>query len=1539
MKKMIAWFATNHVAANLVMGFSVFAGLAALDRIPVKLYPDVDVPLVIVTVPYLGAAPEEVESGVCTRVEESLEGISGIREVRSVSAEDLCTVQVELFFDTDRMQTLGEVENRINAIDTFPEEAEKPIIEAATVKNVVIEVAVTGTMDERSLKEMGRRVRDDLLRLPGITQAAIVNERPYEISVEVSEASLSRNNLTFDDVAQALRKRSLDLPGGSVKTDRGEILLRTAGQAYWGHELEKLTITTRSDGTRVTLNDVAQVVDGFEDTGQGLKFEGKPAALVQVFRVGDQDVRNVAQTVRQFVAEATTEYPAGVELTVWRDSSITLAYRLQALLDSGVQGLLLVLILLALFLRPHLALWVAAGIPIAFLGAIFLIYWFGYSIDALSVMGFILALGMIVDDAVVVGENVYSAQEKGGGKLAGAIKGAQDVLVPVTFGVITTTVAFLPLLFAVGSVGQAYGFMAVVVICCLVFSLIECQMVLPAHLGHGSGRMPLGDFGLTLLATGVIAALAFAPDTRSGSALAVVVFAGVCAAHVSGFMSKAAAGFARIQVLFESGLAWLINNPFRQFASTAFQQRFVTFAVGVAAFASAIAFLAGGHLPFSFVTPQTGDSVVAKLTMPMGVSRPAMEQALAQLSNAAREVRQELEDRYDEPVVLNVMEARGGQFAATAGLSYRTDAVGTHLGEIIMQLAPGETRAISTDKVAAVWRDRVGPIADAVEVAFVTDRIEGAPEIDIRIGGTDSEAMRSVAAAIRRELAEFPGVYGIADSLNSGKPEMILTVTPAGEALGITLADLGTQVRQAFYGEEAQRIQRGRDDIRLMVRYTERERRSLDSLYDLRIRTADGGEVPFTTVAEVRYGQGFPVIERTNGTRFAWVTAEVDPTVTSGPAVLAALDSGFLQSTIAQHPGVSYWFKSAEEQSELAGTLGPLFLFVVLAIYALLAMPLGSYTQPLIIMSVLPFALVGAIFGHVLMKSFGLLHALSVSSLFGAVAASGVVVNSTLVLIHGVNQFRSGGDSLQDALVNSAISRFRPILITTATTFAGLTPLMLNDSTQAQLLVPMATSLAFGILISMPAALLVVPAIWLVCQDVFTGTKRISSRFGNVIGEAPRLSAWLSRHPFVQESLRSQELQTADLPGHGDLQAAQAAHRRQARLRCQKEFDPGEMREQFATVANRASGSDGLVNEARNWAEQHTIKLGVHMTKGVLTPVEAARSMSDILDICLSALLPVVQREFELSHGGIPNSRIGLVALDAAGRRELANGAHLALMFIYDHDPVRDSADNVTPQAWHEQLLQRLMLLVRQLSSEGMLYEAKPAYVLRRNGGDGSALSIEQLQAHFDQSPTLADLRTLAHARVIKAQGDLGANFESLRQTLFGQRDKLAAAARQLAELRNQARQNQSVMDIWAIDRFRGGLADLTMAADYLLLRGAAPASEPTTLPAIFVAAAERGLISADGAQDLVNATLLWQNLDGLFRMTNGGRFNPKAIRPDQRQYIADLTGTESFDAVLRLITETSVGASVRIHEVFSGIRLTQGDSGGTLNLMVSPAR
>ena len=1519
MKRMIAWFATNHVAANLVMGFAVLAGLASLYRVPVKLYPDFDLPLIVITVPYLGAAPEEVETGVCARIEERLEGITGVKEIRSVSAEGLCTVNVELLVDVDRTQTLGEVENQVNAIDTFPEEAEKPIIQLAMANNVVAEVAITGPTDERTLKELGRRVRDDILALAGITHAALANVRPYEISVEVSETSLSRNNLTFDDVAAALRDGSLDVPGGSVKTDDGEILLRTAGQAYWGHELENLVVTTRPDGTRVLVRDIGRVVDGFEDTGQALRFDGKPAALVQVSRVGDQDVRQVSAAVRQYVSEASGRYGDGVELTIWRDESIVLSVRMRALLDSGIQGLLLVLVLLALFLRPHLALWVAAGIPIAFLGAIFLIYWVGLSINAVSVMGFILAIGMLVDDAVVVGEAAYTAQQRGAGQLAGAIEGAQHVLVPVTFGVITTVVAFLPVLFAEGTIGQAYGVMGATVICCLAFSLIECQAVLPAHLGHGSDRLPLGDFGLTFLAIVVVAAMAVTPDTRSGLALAVAGTGLVFAAHYAGTLRKLGSAFARLQVLFEAGLRWVIETPFRRCAEIAFRRRAVTLVLAVGVMASAASLVMAGHLPFSLRTPQKGDGITARLTMPMGASEATMAGAVGLLAEAARDVQGQLAEEYGEPLVLHILEGVGGHFAAGTRVGYVVNDTGAHLGEVTMQLTPGEGRVVTTDAVAARWRDRVGPIADAVELSFITDRIASQPDVDIRIAGTDWSDLRAVAAAIRAELASVPGVYDIADSLNTGKAELKLSMTPAGEALGISLADLGRQVRQAFYGEEAQRVQRGPDDVRVMVRYSEQERRSLASLYSLRVRTPAGGEVPFATVAEVESGRGFSSIGRTNGVRFAWVTAEVDPTTTSAAAVLAGLDAGFLEEATAPYPDVYTWFRSAQEQSELVASLGPLFLFVLLAIYGLLAMPLRSYTQPLVIMSVLPFALVGALWGHALLKTFGFVHGISAASLFGVIAASGVVVNATLVLIHGVNRFRAGGATLFDALLNAAISRFRPILITSVTTFAGLAPLMFSTSTQAQLLVPMAISLAFGILVSSVAALLVVPALWLVVHDIGSRTRRVTGRVGSTLGGSPRLATWMSRYPYVQESLRTQEFTDLELPEDVDLDPREATIARQGlvRLFYQREFDAEEMRARFGALAGRAPRTDDLVSEARTWAEQRTFQLGVHMARGTMPVVDAARPLTDILCTTLGALAQAAKREFTAENGHVPNSRIAVVALGAAGRREFATGAPLRLLFLYDHDPLVPGVMALPPDAWHQQLFERLMVLIRALSPEGILFEAGPGYAL--NGGlTGKAHALTPLRQYFADTPAAADLRMLTHARVIEAEDGLGEEFEALRQSVISRANDVAAITADIAAVR-QSRPRPS--GPWDVARLEGGLDDIVLAAEYLQLAGVVPETGVATLAETLGRARERGVLDDDAARDLIDAATLWQNLDGFFRMTCADAFDrSRPQQSEQRAIIAGMCGVATFEDVPDAIAAASQRSARHLGALWSAL-------------------
>ena len=1009
MKRMIAWFATNPVAANLLMGFAVIAGLAALVQIPVKMYPDVEVPVISVSVPYLGAAPEEVETGVCARIEERLEGITGVKELNSIAGEGLCTTNVELFFDANNARVLDEVQNQVNAIDTFPEETEKPIVRFLELTTIVIEVAVTGPTEERALKELGERVRNDILALPGVTHADLANVRPYEISVEVSQQSLLRNGLTFDEVAAAVRQRSIDLPGGSIKSRSDEVLLRARGQAYWGPELEKLVVTTRADGTRVLLGDVARVVDGFEDTGQTLSFDGKPAALVQVARVGNQDLRHISESVRQFVDQSASKYPEGVELTLWNDESVLVTDRLGTLVDSGFQGLLLVLILLALFLRPHLAIWVAAGIPIAFLGAIFLIYWFGYSIDAISVIGFILALGMLVDDAVVVGEGVYVAHRRGAGQLAGAIEGAQQVLVPVTFGVLTTMAAFTPLLFSVGAVGEIMAIMAATVIFCLVFSLIECQMVLPAHLGHSGQRMPLGDFGMTLLVTLVVAAVAFAPDRRSAIALALAAVTLVYAGHLSGLLSKLGVRFARVQLRFESGLQSLIDNRFRSLVRRVLNARRLTLALAVAALASSVGIVAGGHLPFKFMMPVLGDRVAAKLTMPPGIGVGITDQAIAQLSASAHGVQRQLADETGDSPVLHVMVARGGHPSTGAAISGLRPESGTHLGEVVMQLSPSESRELTTEQIADLWRQANGPIEEAIELNFDTERVQTSNDIDIRLTAEDLDALRAVAASIRAGLAEYPGVYEITDSFRAGKEELQLSVSPAGEALGITLSDLGRQVRQAFYGEEAQRVQRGREDVRVMVRLTEQERQSLESLHSLRIRTADGGAVPFRTVAEMESGRGLAAITRTGGNRSVSVMAKVDPTKTSAGAVLAELSAGLLPELLSAHPSMTYSVESTQRQREVGDRLIPMFLLAMFAIFALLAIPLHSYQQPLIIMATLPFAFMGAVWGHLLMKGYGNVLGLSMPSIFGVVAASGVVINATLVLLHEVNRRLAAG--------------------------------------------------------------------------------------------------------------------------------------------------------------------------------------------------------------------------------------------------------------------------------------------------------------------------------------------------------------------------------------------------------------------------------------------------------------------------------------------------------------------------------------------------
>ena len=1505
MKRLVGWFAANHVAANLIVGLAVIAGLAALLRIPVKVNPDVDIPTIGITVPYLGAAPKEVESAVCTRVEERLNGIAGVKEVSSLATAGACQINVQLTSDADGDRVLDEVQNQVDAIDTFPEQVERPIIRFLEYRtSIVMELAITGPTDERALKEIGQQLRDDLIALPEVSRADLANIRRDEISVEVSERSLLRNGLTFDDVAEALRKRSIDLPGGTIRTARSETLLRTRGQLYSGAEIEKLLLTTRADGTRVLLGDVAEVVDGFEETGQTLRIDGAPVALVQVARVGDEDLRQISASVRDFVSKAQGKYPEGTVVTIWNDESRFVQDRLGTLVDSGVLGLMLIIMLLALFLRPHIAIWVAAGIPIALLGAVALLFWLGHSIDSVSIIGFIIALGLVVDDAVVVGEGVHAAHQRGLGQLAGAIDGAQQVLVPVTFGVLTTVAAFTPLLFADGPAGELIAVIAVTVMCCLAFSLVECQWVLPAHLGHRTDHMPLGDFGMIFLVTLALGSYAVAATLHGASILALIAVTLLIAAHLAGLLDKLGQWFTRVQLRFENAFKSFVETRLRNLIGRALAVRRLTLAIAFVVLIVPLAVIIGGHLPYVPTSPLPGDLVAARLTMPVGTGEGVMNDAIAGLSESARRVQRQLEDSETASPILHIMEVTGGHPSVGTAVDSGPKEHGAHLGEVVMQIASGKDRTLGTEEIEQLWRDASAPIPGAVRLAFSTARVEFENDIDIRLSGGNIDELSVAAKRLRSAMAEYPGVYDVADTIEPGKDELEISVLPAGEALGVTLADLGRQVRQAFYGEEAQRVQRGREEVRVMVRYPKADRDSLDTLFDLHVRTPNGGEVPLRTVAEVKPSRGLASISRTDGKRSVNVTARVDASVTSAGAVVEHLANNVLPEIAIQHPAVSHTVVSSQFREELGERLGPLFLLALFAMYALLAVPLKSFLQPLIIMSVLPFAFAGAVVGHIAMGAVGVDAPLGLATPFGAVAAAGLAINASLVLLHEVNTRMQAGETMSDALVNAVVVRARPVIITTASTFVGLLPLMLAQSSAAQTMVPMAIALAWGVVFGSCAALVVTPAFWLVARDMAGGVRRGGTALASRLSmTAPRLTTLMERFPYIRESLNAQEFTDLELPDDLGLDAESERIARQGlvRLYYTREFDLQEMHSQLALIARRAPETDNLATETRVWAEQRMFQLGVHLSRGLVTPIDASRTVADILDACLATLLRAANANLAQKEDGLERST-GLLVLGAAGRREPAIGGSLEVMLLPTESVVG-----------HEDLQSLFMRLVRDLSPDALLYEPMPRRSLPIAG---SVLAMSELGAYLIERPTPMELRLLVHARAIDTGDEFGQSFDAMRVEALSRSHDRDALLAEMSAVRSRAARMHS--GLWDVRNFPGGMVDVELLAEYLVLTGAAtaPGMLVQGLSATFDAAQEHGLLDDAAAKDLAAAGELWQSIDGYFRVAVSGTFDPDAASPELRAAIAEVAGVPRFDELIWKMSDTAERVVQQLHQL-----------------------
>lgn len=1047
MRRVLEWFVKNPVAANLAMVLIVAGGLLTLPGIKQEVFPEIASDLINISVPYLGAAPEEVEEAICVRIEEEVQSLEGIKRITSRASEGVGTVTLELLPGTDIRQLLDDVKARVDAIDTFPEETEKPVIQELLNRRQVLSLAVSGDTDEKTLKVLSERMREEILLLPGITQAEVTSIRPYEVSIEVSEQALRRYDLTFDEVAQSIRRSSLDLPGGSIKTEGGEILLRTKGQAYTGLEFEKIILRTRPDGTRVTVGDVASVIDGFAETDQHSRFDGKSAALIQVFRVGDESAIKVAREVKEYVQEARERMPEGIQLTIWNDDSQALRSRLSLLFANGRAGFILVFILLALFLRLRLAFWVALGIPISFLGALWLMPSFDVSISMISTFAFIVVIGILVDDAIVVGENIYTEYERGKTGIRAAIDGVKGVAVPVVFAVLTTIAAFWPLLWVEGAIGKIMRFIPIIVILALVFSLFESLLILPVHLSHLKRikEMP--------------------PQGWRGA-------------------------WARFQSKFNDLFKKFINRIYRPSLALGLKMRYVTLAAFIAIFILTIGLVGGGFIKFIFFPRIDSNNVIAELTMPLGTPVEVTARAIERLEKSALR----LEDEYsrEKPIIRHVLTSIGeqpslnqpqGPNVATGGFT------GSHLGEVNIELVPAEERDFGSVVVANRWRELTGPVPDAVELIFTSSLFTVGAPINIQLASADYTALREVTELLKEKLKDYPGVYDVSDSFRTGKQEIKLDITPVAESFGLTLSDLGRQVRQAFYGEEVQRIQRGRDEIRVMVRYPVEERRSLGNLENKRVRTAGGIAIPFSAAAEASLGRGYSTIQRTDRRRTINVTAEVDETRANANELLADITENILPPLLDDHPGVTYSLEGEQrDQSEALESLRSGFLLALMIIFALLAIPFRSYIQPLLVMGVIPFGIVGAIWGHVVMGIN-----LTILSFFGIVALTGVVVNDSLVLVDFINRLRASGLSVQEAIREAGVARFRPIILTTVTTFAGLTPLLLERSLQARFLIPMAVSLAFGVVFATFITLILVPVSYQILEDI---KSLFSSSFG-----------------------------------------------------------------------------------------------------------------------------------------------------------------------------------------------------------------------------------------------------------------------------------------------------------------------------------------------------------------------------------------------------------------------------------------------------------
>ncbi len=1019
----IAWMAGHSVTANLLMVVLLVGGIIIGTNIKKEVFPDFELDRVIVSVSYPGASPEEVERGILLAIDDALEDVQGIKEISANAGEGSGQVVIEVREGENVQQIARDIQNEVDRISSWPDEAEDPTVIVAQRKRYVTSLALFGNQPERVLREAAESVRDQLLLDPEISQVELDGVRDPEISIEIPQKTLRTYGLTLDDVARRIGQASIEIPGGAIKTDSGDVLMRVTERRDYGREFAKIPIITTEEGTQVPLENIAAIKDDLEENDRFSTFNGQPAVMLEIYRVGEQTPISVSEAVKNQIPVINASLPDGLRLESRNDRSQVYRQRMELMVRNGYLGLGLVFILLALFLEIRLAFWVSLGIPISFIGSLVLLPIGDISINIITMFAFIVTLGIVVDDAIIVGENVYHYRKKGMAWFDAAVRGAREIAMPVTFSVLTNIITFLPMLFIPGFMGKIFKFIPMVVISVFTISLVESLFILPAHLGHRRSH----------------------PDKQNQFWL------------------------VRWQQQFSDGFRKLVETRYRPFLAFSLKWRYVTMAVGAFILLITIAYVRSGRMGFELFPKIESDYAQVTLRLPFGTAVANTKNAQQQLIAAANKVAQE----------------NGGD-RLVEGIFAHVDA---NTSRVRVYLTSPDDRPISTSDFTRQWRDQAGQITGVESIKFESDH--GGPgrgaALSFELSHRDTAVLARASAELAQAFTFFPNVINVDDGFDEGKRQLDFQIRPAAQRLGLNAMDIARQVRHAYYGAEAVRIQRGRNEVKVMVRLPEAERQSQYYLEQMVLRTPTGGEIPLGDAVTISPGRADRSIERKNGRRVVTVEADVRPRSQAGQ-VAEQITKETLPILIQKYNGLSYSSSGRQaERKESVEALISGLLKALLVIYVMLAIPFNSYIQPMIIMLAIPFGLTGAVAGHLIMG-----YSLSVISLFGIVALSGVVVNDALVLINFANRRRDKGMEAFEAIVDAAVHRFRPILLTTLTTFGGLLPMIFETSRQARFLIPMALSLGFGIVFATLINLMLVPSFYLLVTDIqrITGISR-----------------------------------------------------------------------------------------------------------------------------------------------------------------------------------------------------------------------------------------------------------------------------------------------------------------------------------------------------------------------------------------------------------------------------------------------------------------